>query len=507
MLLPRKQPQHALGVPRVFGLAEYQKTVGIGNRDHRVSSNDEMLWKSVEYCKCLRPGYGLRGGIRVLRTKARFVYVSRLNVENCDQPFQKLPTPGRGAGENDRIRELHAVILEPCLQKRHQIHCRDRLASRKAPTLRVPFVDTRSQYLEQSAELDAIVQDVLSSGAYILGKHNRGLEEEIALRHGVRHAIAVNSGTDALRLMMQAAGIGPGDEIITTAFTFVSSVETIQQIGATPVLVDIDLDTFNINTARIEAAITPKTRGIMPIHLFGQLCDVEAIQEIAGRRELLVFEDAAQAIVTHRGNVYTGNWGVAAGISFYVTKNLGAAGDGGMILTNNDAVAEHSRSLRVHGMGRERYYYDHVGYTSRMAEIQAAILRVKLKKLDEWNERRTKFAALYDEILSDSGLALPKTLPGNTHTWQQYTIRTPHRDALQAMLKSRDVDSMVYYPVPLHFHKPYANLSPGPDSLPCTLQAAREVLSLPIQQHLSEEQIRFAAELVREFAHSSALVQ
>lgn len=365
--------------------------------------------------------------------------------------------------------------------------------------MRVPFLDIKAQYQELREALDQTVHDVLAGGGYVLGVHNKSLEEEIALLHGVRHGIAVNSGTDALRIAMQACGIGPGDEVITTAFTFVASVEAIVQVGARPVFVDIDPMTFNLDAGKLEAAIRPQTKAILPIHLFGQLADVVTIGAIARKHGLIVLEDAAQAIGSHHDGVYAGNFGSAGGLSFYVTKNLGAAGDGGMILTNDDAVAERCRSLRVHGMGRERYYYDAIGYTSRLDEIQAAILRVKLEALEAWNVRRAQLASIYFEELPESRLTLPTTSPGNNHTYHQFTIRCERRDDLQRFLKEREVDSMIYYPVPIHFHAPYRHLASGPGALPETERAASEVLSLPIHPHLAEDQVRYVAACLREF--------
>jgi dTDP-4-amino-4,6-dideoxygalactose transaminase len=365
--------------------------------------------------------------------------------------------------------------------------------------MKVPFVDVRAQYNDVREQMDSVVHEILSTGGYVLGKHNKALEAELAELHGVKHGIAVNSGTDALRIMLDATGVGKGDEVITTAFTFVASVEVIVQAGATPVFVDIDEATFQMDPAKIEAAVTPRTKAIMPIHLFGQLVDVEAICAIAKKHNLIILEDAAQGVASHHNGVFTGNYGAAAGLSFYVTKNLGAAGDGGMILTNLDDVAEKARSMRVHGMGRERYYYDYVGYTSRMDEIQAAVLRVKLTKLIEWNKRRDQLSKIYFETLAGTSVVLPKTLPGNNHTWHQFSIRTPKRDALQAFLKEREVDSMIYYPIPLHYHEPYKHFA-AKGSLPVTERVSLEILSLPIQSHLSDDQVRFAAQSVLEFA-------
>lgn len=367
--------------------------------------------------------------------------------------------------------------------------------------MRVPFLDLTAQYNEVKPEIDAAVAEIFANSAYVLGKWNKTLEEQVAAKHGVKHGIAVNSGTDALRIMMQACGIGPGDEVISTAFTFVASLEAIVQLGAVPVLVDIEDDTFNIDPTKIEAAITPKTKAILPIHLFGQLANVVAIQKIAQQNGLMVLEDAAQAICNHHNGQYMGNWGRAAGISFYVTKNLGAAGDGGMILTNDDEVAARSRSLRVHGMGRERYYYDEVGYTSRMAEIQAAVLSCKFVRLDDWNNRRAEVARIYEDVLRAESVKIPVTSEGNNNTWHQYTIQHPRRDELMTFLKENEVDSGIYYPVPLHLHDPYRpfNNNLPSEGLPITERISKECLSLPVHQHLSDDQVRFAAGKIAEF--------
>jgi dTDP-4-amino-4,6-dideoxygalactose transaminase len=371
--------------------------------------------------------------------------------------------------------------------------------------MRVPFYDIKAQYDELHDQLDTVVHEVLSSGGYSMGKHHKGLEEEIAALHGVKHGIAVNSGTDALRILLDAAGVGPGDEVITTAFTFVASVEVIVQTGAKAVLVDIDDRTFQLDPVKLEAAITPKTKAIMPVHLFGQLAPMLAINEIASKHGVAIIEDAAQALASHHNGIYAGQYGLGAGFSFYVTKNLGAAGDGGMILTNDDDMAEKCRSMRVHGMGRERYYYDHVGYTSRLDEIQAAILRIKLTKIEEWNERRKGFAQIYIDTLAGSDVVLPLTLPGNNHTWHQFSILSESRDALQAHLKEQQVDSMIYYPVPLHFHQPYKHLAER-GSLPVTGRISDQILSLPIHPHLTRDQVTFAAEQIRAFVKTKALV-
>ena len=366
--------------------------------------------------------------------------------------------------------------------------------------MRVPFIDTKAQYQDLKSLIDGAIEQVISSGIYVLGPFNQSLERQLAALHGVKHAISVNSGTDALRIMLDANNIGPGDEVITSAFTFVSSIETIVQVGAKPVMVDIDLETFNIDPKEIEKAITPKTKAIMPIHLFGQLADMDALSSIAERYGLIILEDAAQAVGSQYKGFYPGHFSKAAALSFYVTKNLGAAGDGGMILTNSDQVAERCRSLRVHGMGKERYYYDDIGYASRLAEIQAAILSVKLTKFENWDFRNSEIASIYDRLLQDTNLITPKTLSGNKHTWHQYTIRTQNRDELQSYLKEKGVQSMVYYPVPLNLHKPYEKYGPAPGVLKNTEVAAKQVLSLPIHPNLNDEQVEYTAECVNEFS-------
>jgi len=365
--------------------------------------------------------------------------------------------------------------------------------------MKVPFLDLKAQTDEVRPQIDASIAEIFDSSAFVLGKYGTLLETTIAERHGVKHGIALNSGTDALKIALQACGIGPGDEVVTSAFTFVASVEVIAQLGATPVFVDIEPDTFNIDPAKIEAAITARTKAIMPIHLFGQLAAAKAILTIADEHGLTVIEDSAQALDNHFQGTCTGNFGTAAGLSFYVTKNLGAAGDGGMILTNDDEILERSKSLRIHGMGRERYYYDDMGYTSRMAEIQAAVLCAKLERLDGWNARRAELAQVYIGRLAGTPVTTPTTAPGNNHTYHQFAVRSTKRDELLKHLQAAGIGCAVFYPVPLHLHDPYLKYGGGEGSLPETEQASREVLSLPIHPHLEQEQVEFVADQVLEF--------
>ncbi|MGI8924267.1 MAG: DegT/DnrJ/EryC1/StrS family aminotransferase [Fimbriimonadales bacterium] len=366
--------------------------------------------------------------------------------------------------------------------------------------MNVPLVDLKAQYEELKAELEDAVLEVISSGMYTPSKHVAALEEEIATFCGTTHAISCNSGTDALKIGLQAMGVTHGDEVITTPFTFVATIEAIIQNYATPVFVDIDPQTFNLNVSKLEAAITPKTKAILPIHLFGQIAEMEQIMEIADAHGLYVLEDAAQAIGSTRNGHPCGYWGKAAALSFFPTKNLGAAGDAGMILTNDDEVAYRSRSLRVHGMAKEPYLYEDIGHTSRLDEIQGAILRVKLRKLMEWNDLRRRNAAIYGSALAGSNARPPHGEAESTyHPYHQYTVRHPNRDGLMAHLKENGVGCAIYYPVPLHVQPVYAFLGHAQGSFPETERACREVLSLPIQAHLTEEQVRYAAGIVSEF--------
>lgn len=299
---------------------------------------------------------------------------------------------------------------------------------------------------------------------------------------------------------MQAAGVGPGDEVITSAFSFVATIETIIQVGARPVFVDIDEASFAITRETIEPAITERTKAVLPVHLFGQLCDIAPIAALCEERGLLLLEDAAQAMESVHNGKAACKWGGGGGLSFYVTKNLGAAGDGGMILTDSDEMNERCRSLRIHGMGKERYYYDSIGYTSRMAELQACVLRHKLQRLPGWTARRQELAKIYDADLLHTNVVKPTILPGNNHCYHQYTILTDNRDALQAHLKEQEIDSMIYYPVPLHYHEPYKYLGFSQGDLPETERISLQCLSLPIHPHLTNKQVEWVAACIREFS-------
>jgi len=366
--------------------------------------------------------------------------------------------------------------------------------------LNVPLVDLKAQFQELKSELDTAVLEVIAGGMYTPSKHVAALEVEISAFCETKHAIACNSGTDALKIGLQAMGVTHGDEVITTPFTFVATIEAIIQNYATPVLVDIDPRTFNLDVSKLEAAITPKTKAIIPIHLFGQIAEMEQIMEIAIAHGVQVLEDAAQAIGSTRNGHSCGYWGKAAALSFFPTKNLGAAGDAGMILTNDDEVAYRSRSLRVHGMAKEPYLYEDIGHTSRLDEIQGAILGVKLRKLQAWNDLRRRNAAIYDAGFVGTSVRAPYVASETTsHPYHQYTIRHANRDGLMTHLKEHEVDCAIYYPVPLHVQPVYGFLGYGEGSFPETEAACREVLSLPVQAHLTGEQVEYAAKCAADY--------
>ncbi|MCH8274053.1 MAG: DegT/DnrJ/EryC1/StrS family aminotransferase [Armatimonadetes bacterium] len=367
--------------------------------------------------------------------------------------------------------------------------------------MKVPLVDLKAQYQELKEELETAVNAVLASGMYAPSDNVRLLEKEIAASCGVRFGVACNSGTDALKISLQAMGIGPGDEVITTPFTFVATIEAIIQNGGRPVFVDIEPETFNIDVSRVEGAITGRTKALLPIHLFGQMAEMEPLMEIADRHNLMVLEDAAQAIGSTRNGRHSGNWGIATALSFFPTKNLGAAGDAGMILTNDETLAAQCGKLRVHGVSDDPYRYEAIGHASRLDEIQAAVLRVKFGKLGQWNDARRANAAVYDRLLGGTDIRTPPVLSETTcHNYHQYTVRHPGRDALRDYLKEHDVGSGVYYPVPLHLQPAYRFFGHREGDFPESERACREVLSLPVQPHLTGEQVEYAADVARHFA-------
>ncbi len=354
------------------------------------------------------------------------------------------------------------------------------------------MANLKAQFSSLETEIQAALRDVFDNCQFTLGENVSKLETEIAELCGAKHGIGVASGTDAITISLAALGIGPGDEVITTPFTFVATTESIVIVGAHPVYVDIDPVTYNIDPAAIRKAITPKTKAILPVHLYGQCAEMDEILSIAEEHGLKVVCDGAQAIgATYKGKPI-GEYGDTATLSFFPTKNLGAAGDGGMILTNDDETARRARSFRFHGMS-STYAYEYVGFCSRLHEVQAAVLRVKLPHLLKWNNARRAHAGAYTKALEGDSLTPPVEMPGNHHIYHQYTIRCKDREATRATLKAAGVGHAVYYPSPLHTQPAYAFLGCKEGDYPEAERAAREVLSVPVHPELTEEQVQTVA--------------
>lgn len=362
-------------------------------------------------------------------------------------------------------------------------------------TTMIPMVDLKGQYAEIREEIETGVKDVLENGHFILGPNVQAFEKEAANYLGVKHAIGMASGTDALHLALEASGIGAGDEVITTAFTFIATAEAIRYVGATPVFVDIDPETFNIDPELIEAAITEKTAAILPVHLFGQPVDMDRLLAICKKHDLKLIEDCAQSFGASINGAQTGSIGISAGFSFFPSKNLGAFGDGGLATTNDDLVADRIRKLHNHG-SNVRYYHDVIGYNSRLDEIQAMILRVKLKRIDQYNEGRRRVADSYAAQLSDLPVQTPYEDVRGIHVYHQYTLLTQYRDEIMQSLQENEIASMIYYPIPLHrqnvFADQYKNLQ-----LPITEDVSSRCLSLPIYPELSEQDICKITRVIR----------
>ncbi len=368
----------------------------------------------------------------------------------------------------------------------------------------IPILDSKRQYAQIGAQIETAVVEVLRSGSYILGQHNKALEEDLAEFIGTKHSVALNSGTDALHLALRALDIGAGDEVITVAFTFVATTEAIGIVGATPVFVDIDKDTFNIDPMKIEAAITPRTKAIIPVHLYGQPCDMDIIMDIAKRHNLYVIEDCCQAIGAKYKGKTVGSFGDINCFSFYPTKNLGAMGDGGLCTTDSDALRDRLVALRNHG-GAIRYYHDEIGVNSRLDEIQAAILRVKMNYINEWNDKRRKNAYFYNELFAGCAeIQTPKELADTHCVYHQYTVKVPERDAVHKYLGENGVGAMLYYPVPLHKQKVHAHLAPV--SLPNTENNTTCVISLPMFPELTQDEQRTVAGKLIEALSKSKVV-
>lgn len=350
-----------------------------------------------------------------------------------------------------------------------------------------------ASYRAYQAEIDEALSRVLQSGRYILGSEVESFEKEFAAFIGVSHGVGVASGTDALWLALRAVGVGAGDEVITVAHTAVATVAAIEAARATAVLVDIDPESYTMDPTLIEAAVTTRTKAIVPVHLYGHPARMADIMAVAARYNLRVIEDCAQAHGAAIDGRIVGSWGDAAIFSFYPTKNLGALGDGGMVVTNNAATAREVRQLREYGW-ETRYVSNRVGWNSRLDEIQAAILRVKLRHLTADNQRRTAVAAAYNERLAELRLVLPSVIPGMSSAWHLYVVRVPQREAALPYLHERGVGASVHYPVPIHLQPAYAGRLPGSGQLPHTEEAARQVLSLPLYPELTGEEVAAVCE-------------
>jgi len=375
--------------------------------------------------------------------------------------------------------------------------------SAAAAAPRFDFLDLRAQFATIRDEVMQAVSQVFESQYFILGPEVKLLEDEVAAKLGAKFAVGCASGTDALILSLLASGIGRGDEVITTPFSFIATAGSIAYVGAKPVFVDIDPVTFNINLALLEAAITPDTRAIMPVHLFGLPADMDPILAIARAHDLVVIEDAAQAIGSRYGGRYTGTLGDYGCFSFFPSKNLGGAGDGGMITTNDAAIAERLQMLRVHG-SKKKYFHEMIGTNSRLHALQAAVLRVKLRHLDSWQQGRQNRAERYRRQFESGGLSSFITPPPRPpakfeHVYNQFTIRSTRRDDLKAFLQAAGVPSEIYYPLCIHLQKAFAYLGHQPGEFPESGKASREVLSLPVYPELPDAQQDRVVQAIADF--------
>lgn len=364
-----------------------------------------------------------------------------------------------------------------------------------ASPVNVPYLDLKAQYRSIKGEIDAAVAGLLESCQFILGKEVANFEREFAAYCGASECIALNSGTSALHLALLAAGVGPGDEVITVPFTFVASVAAVIYTGARPVLVDIDPRSFTMDPASIESAITPRTKAILPVHLYGQTADMDPILEIARRYNLIVIEDAAQSHGANYKGRPAGSIGDIGCFSFYPAKNLGAYGEGGAVTTDNPDYAKTVRMLRDWGQEGK---YRHVlrGYNYRMEGFQGAILRVKLRHLEQWTERRRAIAQAYNELLSDMNVETPAEMPWARHVYHVYSVRSKERDALQSALAAEGIQTAIHYALPAHLQPAYADLGYSKGSLPESEKAANSVLALPVYPELTDAHVRLVAQAI-----------
>jgi dTDP-4-amino-4,6-dideoxygalactose transaminase len=361
----------------------------------------------------------------------------------------------------------------------------------------IPFNQLKPVHEQLAAELQEAAQRVLASGWFVLGPEVEAFEGELAAWVGTAHAVGVANGTDAVELALRAAGVVPGDEVITVSHTAVATVCGVERAGGKPVLVDIDPVTYTIDPERVEAAMTPRTKAIVPVHLYGHLANVATLQELASRHGVALVEDCAQALGGTWQGTQAGCHGALAAVSFYPTKNLGACGDGGAVLTNDPDLAERLRRLRMYGQPARVEAIER-GVNSRLDELQAALLRVKLRHLAEHNRQRRELAELYGQLLK--GVELPQVLPGYGHAWHLFVVRHPRRDELAKRLAEQGIGTLIHYPIPVHRQRAYADLGYGPGSLPRTEQAVQEILSLPLWVGMTKDDVRRVAAAVTQAA-------
>jgi dTDP-4-amino-4,6-dideoxygalactose transaminase len=365
--------------------------------------------------------------------------------------------------------------------------------------MRIPLVELAGQYRMLRDEILPAMDGVMSEAQFILGEDVTRFEEEFAAFCGAKYCVGVASGLDALQLALRAVGVGPGDEVITAANTFIASALAVTHTGATPVLADVREDDFNLDPEAVERAITPRTKAILPVHLYGQPARMDEIRDIARRHGLKVVEDACQAHGARYGAARAGAMSDAGCFSFYPGKNLGGYGDGGAVVTDDLKVAERLRLDRNYG-SRIKYVHDSAGFNSRLDTLQAAVLRIKLRRLDGWNARRRELAALYRELLADADVLLPAEMRGVEHVYHLFVIRHPERDRLIADLHARGIGAGVHYPIPIHEQAPYAGIRTVPDDAPVSTMLARQILSLPLYPEMTEAQVAEVADAVRECA-------
>ncbi|MCC6456090.1 MAG: DegT/DnrJ/EryC1/StrS family aminotransferase [Caldilineaceae bacterium] len=364
--------------------------------------------------------------------------------------------------------------------------------------LDVPLVDLVGQYAELRREVNEAMEQVLATADLILGHDVELFEQEFAAYCGAEYAVGVDSGTSALELILRACEIGPGDEVITVDNTFIATVLAISMVGAMPRVVDIDPTTYTLDVSQVEAAITERTRAIIPVHLYGQPAEMKSLREVARKHNLVVIEDACQAHGARYRGQRVGTLGDAAAFSFYPAKNLGAYGDGGMIVTNDAQVAHIARMLRNYGQSR-KYHHDMLGYNRRLDTLQAAVLRVKLRYLDEWNQARCQHARAYGALLAGSGLSLPVATAACEPVYHLYVVRSDQRDKLQAHLSKHHIMTGIHYPIPVHLQPAYSHLGYEPGTFPVTEQYAKQILSLPMYPELTPGMIEYVAAVIHDF--------